>query len=154
MRLDDGAELRNGVADAVGGFDCVEHLAEFGDGVLRGDFGRGAGGCCGFDGVGLGLGAFGGVEEGVDVQATQGFDVVAVAFAALGFWGDFLIRGVWEVRFDESVDRERDKCKSGRLGLWEEDCVRAYIPFLMFAAAMHRSRYDFALATRGSGGRE
>lgn len=73
--MDDGAELSDGIADAVDGVDGAEQLAEFGDGVLRGDFGGGGGGgggggCGGLVGGGGGGGgveAFGGVEESVDV---------------------------------------------------------------------------------------
>lgn len=42
----------------------------------------------------------------------------------------------------------------GGRGLRGDIYVRAYIPFLIFAAAMDRSRCDLALAISGSGGRE
>ncbi len=68
LRFDDGGHLFRRVVDGGRVFGRGEHLFEFGDGVVGGDFA-----------------AFGLREEGVDVEAREGFDGFAVAFAAFEF---------------------------------------------------------------------
>lgn len=62
----------SGVSECFERVACVERLAKFGDGVFTGDFWF------------LRFTA----KEGADVEARKGFDSVAVAFTALGFWWD------------------------------------------------------------------
>lgn len=70
-----------GVSYAFGGFGAVESLFESRDGVFGGD-----------------LWFFGfGAEEGVDVEAGEGFYFVAGAFARLGFGGNWGLLGFGEI---------------------------------------------------------
>ena len=57
-------------------------MAEFRDGVFAGDFGF------------LVVVVVVGSEEGADVEARQGFDLMAVSFSALELWRDFFLNEV------------------------------------------------------------
>lgn len=73
MAFDDDSQLGNGIMDARCVFGLVERLSKLGDGVLGRDFGF-----------------FGGfTEERVDVETRERFDIIAIAFAALNFWGNW-----------------------------------------------------------------